>query len=263
MSRLDNVYNRLWWAGRQVPTRSLHRWKMLGLKITIVEQADLHLVWSVESLFVKPLPTYLLDYSIWLDYICRDDRFSRTYEDARGFLLSYTWLIRYKSDFEIAKEAHLLPDHLTWSAWRDLVDSLWDHFHNLSNQQAISKRYRYGSLRLSRLDQIYRFSCGELLDGYLQSYSSYGGFFRREFAWLIVAFAYASIILAAMQLGLTIQQLQENGTFNNVSYGVTVAAIMLPASILAFALVLGAALWTYNYFLIMRAWLNSKKVEKH
>lgn len=263
--RLNDMYDTLWWAGRQAPPRPLHRLKMLGRKITVAEQADLHLVWSAENFFVKPLPDFLLDHSFWKEHICKDEHSQETYESARGFVLSYVWLIRHKSDFEIAKDEWLLPDDLSWSKWREFVDSVWDHFGDLSNPHSISKRYRYGELRISRLDQICRFapqsSFNLRLQGYLYSYSSYGGFFKREFAWLIVAFAYLSIVLTAMQLGLTTPQLKDNGDFNRASYGFAIASIMLPAIASAISLVLYVGLWIYHVSTTVSAWLDGRTNE--
>ncbi|KAH7303328.1 hypothetical protein B0I35DRAFT_446976 [Stachybotrys elegans] len=265
--RLDDIYDALWWAGRQAPPRPLHRLKMLGRKITVAEQADLHLVWSAESFFVKPLPGFLLDYSFWKQHICKDEHSQETYESARGFVLSYVWLIRHRSDFEIAKNEWLLPDDLTWPKWKEFVHSVWDHFGDLNNPHSISKRYRYGELRISRLDQICRLSPKSSFNlrvqGYLYSYSSYGGFFRREFAWLIVAFAYLSIVLTAMQVGLTTAQLRDNGGFNRASYGFAVTSIMLPAIVSAIGLGLYVGLWAYHVSTTISAWLGGRTSEKY
>ncbi|KAH8803993.1 hypothetical protein F5882DRAFT_317592 [Hyaloscypha sp. PMI_1271] len=262
VSRLDEVYDLLWWAGRQVPPRPLHRLKMLGRKIVITEQADLHLVWSVESVFVKPLPDFFLIYSFWTTYICND---KELYESARGFVLSYIWLIRYKSDFEIAKEKWLLPSDLTWPVWRAFVESVWQR-DVPSHPGPISKRYRYGELRISRLDQIYRFRprflLSHLMQGYLYSYSSYGGFFRREFAWLVVAFAYLSIVLSAMQVGLATYQLKDNDGFNKGSYGFSVASIIFPLAVITIALLLYIVLWLYHVITTFCAWLGGRKKER-
>jgi len=262
ISRLDKVYDLLWWAGRQVPPRPLHRLKMLGRKIAITEQADLHLVWSVESFFVKPLPDFLLIHSFWTTYICDDDQL---YESARGFVLSYIWLIRYKSDFEIAKDEWLLPSDLTWPVWRAFVESIWQKVVP-DNPDPISKRYRYGELRISRLDQIYRFApqflLKHLVRGYLYSYPSYGGFFKREFAWLIVAFAYLSIVLSAMQVGLATYQLKDNGDFNKGSYGFAVLSIIFPVAITAIALLLYIVLWLYHVITTFCAWFGGRKRER-
>jgi len=246
VKRLDMVYPKLWWAGRQCPPRPLHRLKMLGRTIAVTEQADLHLVWSDENCFVKPLPDYLLSHRFWTAHICRD---ADLYAAARGFLLTYVWLMRNKSDFELAKASSLLPDALTWPIWSNFVGGLADEI-DLQNPGPISKRYRYGELRLSRLDQIYRldpsFGGQYLLKGYLYSYSSYGGFFRREFAWLVVAFAYISIILSAMQVGLTTKELQEDASFNRGAFGFSVVAIVFPVAISGVVLLLYIGLWIYH-----------------
>ncbi len=262
VSRLDKVYDLLWWAGRQVPPRPLHRLKMLGRNIVITEQADLHLVWSAERFFVKPLPDFLLVHSFWMTYICDDEQL---YDCARGFVLSYIWLIRYKSDFEIAKDEWLLPSDLTWPVWRAFVESIWQRVVP-DHPDPISKRYRYGELRVSRLNHIYRFapqfSLKHLVRGYLYSYSSYGGFFKGKFAWLIVAFAYISIVLSAMQVGLSTNQLHHNDDFNKGSYGFALTSIIFPVAVTAIALLLYIMLWLYHVITTCCAWLDGRKREQ-
>lgn len=268
VSRLNNAYDLLWWAGRQVPTRPLHRLKMLGRNLTVTEQADLHLVWSSECFYVKPLPDFLLDHSFWEQHICGDEHSQDVYESARGFILSYVWLVRHKSDFKIAQDEWLLPPDLTWASWREFVESVWDYFGDLDDPHSISKRYRYGELRLGRLDQIFRFAPRyfprHLLQGYLYLYTSYGTFFRREFAWLVVAFAYVSIILSAMQVGLSTTELGDNRAFDRASYGFTVASIFLPVIALVIALALYTTLWLYHVLLTrISAWRGERIRQKY
>ena len=90
LSRLDRIHHALWWAGRPVPARPLHRQIVLGREIVIAEQVDLHLVWSKRRIYVKPLPKPLLNYDFWATIICPDPVL---FANGRGFLLSYIWLI--------------------------------------------------------------------------------------------------------------------------------------------------------------------------
>jgi hypothetical protein len=216
---------------------------MMGCRFAVTEQADLHLVRSEGKFFVKPLPDFLLHHGFWAAHICPDPEL---YANSVGFVRSYTWLVRYRSDFNIAKDERLLPDDMTWQDWTAFVSSLSEGDGHLM----ASRRYQYGELRLSRLDQIYRlaptFMFRNLISGYLYIYSSYGGFFRREFAWLVVAFAYISIILSAMQVGLTTGQLQDNEAFNNGAFGFAVLAIVFPVTISGLVLMLYIALWIYH-----------------
>src|SRR5438045_2629062 len=101
VSRLNKVHKHLWMAGLPVCARPLYQQIMIGREIIITERADLHLVWHDSRLFLKPLPEYLMEYTIWKEIFCQD----RTlYEEANGFLLSYMWLVCHKSDLKIAHD---------------------------------------------------------------------------------------------------------------------------------------------------------------
>lgn len=66
VGRLNLIHKRLWFAGKPVPYRPLHRHGMMGTKLIITEQADLHMLWKGTSIFVKPLPNELLDFNFWM-----------------------------------------------------------------------------------------------------------------------------------------------------------------------------------------------------
>lgn len=72
------------------------------------------------------------------------------YKSTCSFLLSYAWLIRYKSDFDIAIAHALVPNKMEWETWIDILDTFFDHADHKTFEN-ISKRYMYGELSLSRL----------------------------------------------------------------------------------------------------------------
>lgn len=152
---------------------------------------DVHLVWATGRMFLKPLPRFLLEPRFWTLYLASTEpcscfrkdgdtqSFTTNAQDvtaitsgaksdiksieecngghracALGFLFSYTALITHESDFRIAKEKHLLPEQLTWSAWITLVKQL----DTANIYDKIDERFKYGELRLSRLNEIYRFT---------------------------------------------------------------------------------------------------------
>jgi len=262
VSRLDRIHDLLWWAGRQVPPRAIHRLHMLGRRIVVTEQADLHLVWSSEAFLIKPLPDFLLNHAFWEAHICGSPDL---YPGALGFLFSYIWLVRYKSDFEMAKRAWLLPQKLSWVRWKAFVASVCASV-DPNRPGPVGDRYRYGELRVSRLDQIYRFAprfrFRHLVRGYHYNYSSYGRFFRREFAWLVAAFAYISIILSAMQVGLATPQLQGNDAFTSGSFGFAALSIIFPVVITGFVAFLYVALWLYHVTTTLCHYLYGKRREE-
>jgi hypothetical protein len=231
-SRLDHISQHLWLAGRVGNIRPLHRQILLGRRVVVTEQADMHLLWINECIFIKPLPAWLLDGAFWKRHLDPSAQFRR---NAYGFLRSYADLIAYESDFHISKAHHLVPEDLTWTTWLEYVQHLVIQPYQVPIPQSIS-RYAYGELRLSRISMLYRlFSprgsrsrMTRLILGYHRGPETYRTFLHRNFAWLVVAFAYLAIVLTAMQTGLATAKLRQNNSFNAVSYGFVVFSLVLP-----------------------------------
>ena len=191
VSRLSNIFSSLWFAGRPDHIRPLHCQRLVQRSIIVTEQADLHLVWYNQQIYIKPLPAFLLCHDFFSRHICA----SPLYADACGFLRSYTKLIQYESDYRIAAELGLLPEGISWAQW--------SAFAVLVRPAVVSKRYRYGELRLFRLNLIYRFCLGHWIYGYHLLHTNFNSFFGRNFTWPLVTFAYVTTILNAMQVVLT------------------------------------------------------------
>ncbi|KAL6698491.1 hypothetical protein J3F84DRAFT_346811 [Trichoderma pleuroticola] len=166
--------------GKAKPPQALHHQQALGLEIVATEKMDTHLLWDKGKILVKPLPRYLLDPQFWSEHIdcpesClygpefqmiraaglvrRQVRFSKRrpcehsklWKCAMGFAFSYVALIPNESDFRIAKEKKLLPDDMTFDAWKDFVD------HILGSNRMygqIDERFTYGELSLTRLNML-------------------------------------------------------------------------------------------------------------
>ena len=71
-------------------------------------------------------------------------------------------------------------------------------------------------------------------------------FYKRQVAWIVVAFAFFSLILSAMQVGLAVTPLNNNYIFGRTSYGFVVFIIFLVAFTLAVALVVFVSLWIFD-----------------
>lgn len=232
VKRLNKVHQHLWLAGRSMPARSLHRQVMMNRKIVVTEQADLHLTWNESQMFLKPFPSFLLKHAAWKDYLCTNQDL---FESALGFLISYTWLICSEIDFSIAMaegdRPALLPRGLQWTDWKALVEEVFKDVDVIAPKD-LNQRYQYGELRLGRLNLIYRlypaFKFRYLIRGYYYGYHQYQVFFQRNFTWLIVVFAYVTIILSAMQVGLSTKELRNDDMFNSASYGFAAFSILVP-----------------------------------
>ncbi|KAF6783017.1 hypothetical protein CSOJ01_15939 [Colletotrichum sojae] len=130
----------------------------------------------------------------------------------------------HESDFQVAKETHLIPEEVPWSAWRAAVREL---VGTSPIYPRIDPRFHYGELRLSRLNKIY-FFWKTPLRGYTSRWNQYGSFFQDNFAWLASSTVYIAVVLTAMQVGLATEVLQNNKAFQSASYGFTVFSIFGP-----------------------------------
>jgi hypothetical protein len=238
LHRLHNIFTWLWVAGRPMPPRPLHYQLLLAREIFVTEQMDMHLVWTTGRIFLKPIPRFLLEPYFWTTYLTDEQPcscFGKNVDGksrneckgglrtcALGFLFSYTALIAHESDFAIAQEKHLLPKETDWPAWVTLVEQLdTEHIYH-----KIDERFKFGELRLSRLDKIYRLS--NPMRGYMSHWNQYGSFFKDNFTWLASATVYIVVVLTAMQVGLATKHLGGNDAFQSASYGFTVFSILGP-----------------------------------
>jgi uncharacterized protein DUF6601 len=246
LKRLEDVYGHLWWAGRPVPAKALHQQKMLRREIVPTQRADFHLVRTYCEIFIKPLPGYMLDSTFWNDHLLDDVRLNHS---ATGYLLSWVWLIRHEIDLNLAHELKLVPNGLHWEEWVHFVESMSLNF-DFNKSTSISKRYHYGELRMSRLNQIYRLrsplSFQSFIFAYGSSYDSYHHFFRKNFGWIFVIFAYATVLLSALQVGVAVDRLASKSWFQSLSLILTLISMVLPLLTGAFVAVLFVVLFVFH-----------------
>src|SRR5437868_9225953 len=103
---------------------------------------------------------------------------------------------------------------------------------------------------------IYRLRCNTRMPGifirdYLYSYYKYSSFLSQNFAWVITATVYVTIVLTAMQVGLGTSELQNNQVFDRALYGFIIFLIFTLLIILLIAVfVLVILIWfNLNYML--------------
>jgi len=226
--RLNDIHDWLWIAGFQLSARPLHRQLHMNRTVVLAEQIDLHLLWHDSTIYIKPLPVYLLSADFWNLHLCPSPGLHAC---ALGLLLSYSWLVCYPSDFRIAQQLGLLDAKITFEVWSAFMDSVVSSIE-LANLDGVNKRYLYGELRIERVKTLYRLyliSKGHFyLPGYKYMYFRYRSFFRRNFGWLFTMFAFVTVMLTAMQTGLATRALGENQAFQNAAYGLTVFSLFLP-----------------------------------
>ena len=212
---LERMAPHLWIMSTQSSSNisSLHHQKVKGRVVVPTEDPRLHLVWIYDRVFIKPIPRYLLSHKFWSEYLMNEKSHLRgsTQEEqdicamirisALGFLRTYYYLIQHDSDFEIARnEARLLPPDITWNEFcafsKDILDI---------SDDAVSERYHYGELRLTRLNLYAKFILGKFQ--YERIHGQYGTFFARFYGPLLFIFGILSIILSAMQVELNVETL--------------------------------------------------------
>lgn len=257
VSRLNIVHQWLWLVGLPTSPRPLHYQLLKRREIVLSEQLDLHLVWSPARIFIKPLPRYLLSIEFWQAHICPSPHL---YETALGFLLSYVALIERESDFRLATTIYgLIPPETKWSDWLIFAEQVLSSSQGMTPLSStassepqkspspstlephppVNPRFYYGELRLGRLNWIYRLCLGKPR-GYLSGCTTYGAFVRENLNSLITLFAYTTIVLSAMQVGLGTQFLADDYAFGMASYVFSVFSILFPLlALLAILLVLG------------------------
>ncbi|KAK8244692.1 hypothetical protein HDK90DRAFT_408178 [Phyllosticta capitalensis] len=247
VDKLNFIHNWMWFVGRPMPPRPLHRQVLLTRSIIITEEMDLHLVWTArQKIYLKPIPRFLLSSDFWSSHILYCKQRQRLVGCALGFLFSYAALIAYESDYRIAQNEGLLPRELTWPAWRKFVKYLLEN-HTYSS---INPRYHYGELRLGRLNKIYRYRYGHLW-GYTgtNSYNLYAQFFQDNLANLAAFLGYVVIILTALQVGLATDQLQPSSAFQAFSYGFTIFSIVAPIFVTVAILIIFIVAYLVNCYI--------------
>lgn len=252
--KLNAVQDWLWACGRPMPPRPLHHQLVINRGIVVTEDPELHLLWTSNIIYVKPLPRWILDPSFWAEFLLCDEtpRRRELAECARGFLFSYCALVAYETDFRIAQANSLIPSAVTWEAWQDLsAEIIGNHCFS-----SINPRYWYGELRLNRLNKIYRFRMGYIFRGYTRvaGHAVYGDLLRDNFAGLATILGYVVIVLTSMQVGLGTEKLAADESFQAVSWGFTIFSMIAP-------LIAVVAIFFFALFWAISNWLATTKYE--
>lgn len=262
--RLNTIHSWLWLVGLPSQPRPLHYQQLKKRDIVVTEQLDLHLVWRPSRIFVKPLPRFLLSARFWETQICPQEDLYRT---ALGFLLSYVALIEREVDFQLAVSNGLIPNEIKWPGWLLLAEeivqassrtssfmstsSMPSTFSLSDSHVPVNERFYYGELRLGRLNWIYRLVLRKPR-GYLSDCTTYGAFARDNINSLITLFAYTTIVLSAMQVGLATQWLMDDYAFGMTSYVFSVFSIVAPLVAIAAVFLVILTLFTINLLRTLR-----------
>ncbi|TDZ58260.1 hypothetical protein CTRI78_v005598 [Colletotrichum trifolii] len=185
----------------------LHRQAVKRRAIIVTEDPKLHLVWIQDRIFIKPLPKYINSYSFWKDHLCASEdpevhqRRTRLRKVIVGYLRTYSYLIRYESDFRIAKDPafQLISADATWNRFCDFAKDLAS-----ITDKDVSTRYTYGEIRLTRLN----FYAPILLrKSHFQriEYQS-GSYFARSYGPILFIIGITPIILSGLQVAVAVDE---------------------------------------------------------
>lgn len=262
--RLHRIMQWLWLCGQTAPPRPLHHQLLMDRRIVITERLDFHLVWGNNRIFLKPLPRWLIHRDFWEQQLVGDDdedpepvalsapgaggSIRSLKSVALGFLLSYVALIQHESDFEIAKDARIIPKELSWMKWKLLVREIL-HGRRERLHRQVADRFIYGELRLHRLNLIYQCH-GFSMKGYIPRWNSYKGFIQENLDVIVAGTVYVVLVLTAMQVGLATTMLEGNASFQGAAYGAAVFAMLGPlvavALVLLFSMLDFGRNWAWN-----------------
>lgn len=236
---LELLHKQLWYAGRKGNISQLHHQKVLRRDIVLTERAQLHLVWSDKTIYIKRLDDELLDWEYFSKVVSSNEV---VYRAASGFLLSYAHLIGYPSDLELAKSHGLVNKDINWKAWQTFRISVLDHLVD----RDVHDRYEYGELRLSRLNQICRLNFMAL--SYFNVHRDYSSYFGDNYMILVGLFALVSVALSAMQVMTSIDIAPTEVAVT--AYRFAIATLIALAASCAALLLLYIGLYLWNWLLI-------------
>ncbi|KFA45675.1 hypothetical protein S40293_08015 [Stachybotrys chartarum IBT 40293] len=260
-TQLHQIIHHLWLAGRPVPPRPLHYQVLLGRDVVISERIDMHCVWRPGRIILKPIPRFLLNRSFWRDHFecrcgieCQASKpchLRHLRQCALGFLLSYVALVAYESDYCIAQSKGLIPDGITWSAWRRFVQEFLRRgsSSSLPSEQLyaeVAPRFIYGELRANRLAMIDKVYNGPFSTNFMSHWDSYEAFIGDNSSSIIATTAWGFLVLGAMQVGLQTERLGRDDVFQVISWAFTVISIVAVVFAVFLLLVVFVAVFLYN-----------------
>ena len=217
----------------------LHRQRIQRRNIIIAEDPALHLVWHYDTLYLKPIPQCLYNYSFWEEYLLLSTFKSRgtprpsearsnshICRTALGYLRSYSFLILHESDYLIAQRADLIPKDIPYQEFRHFILP----FRSIPDEH-VSPRYHFGQLRLTRLNYTVRLLRPFIKEGTMYAYyhrrNWQTGDYLRRFGTPLLFFAAFSVVLSAVRVMLAALSQDTWAPFVRVSWGFSVAVIIL------------------------------------
>ena len=235
---LNELYPYLWFFAKKSSAHidAIHQHIMKQRNVIVTEDPALHLVWFYGTIFLKPIPKFLMSHTFWKDHLMppnvpQEGRFqvddlSHVCRTAVGFLKSYSHLVRHGSDFIIAQQSNLIPKDIEFIDFQRFIRCF-----RMIEDQAVSPRYHFGQFRLTRLNWAIcllpphgRWTL--VFRRYHREHMQTGQYIQRYAGLLLFIFAVLTLILSAMQVVATVLGDQTWDAFVRASWGFSVAVII-------------------------------------
>lgn len=214
---LDKLHGLLWLVAKQDGGHidPIHVHLIKGRTVRVVNDPKLHLIWNYDTVYIKPLPLFLLNFGFWTENLLSNrvagpptpeswhaKDVSPSCRQALGFLRTYSFLIKSATDLRLAQDLYLLPPNITFTQFNNIfspIRKLPDDF--------VSSRYRWGQIRLNRLNWAMRWRfftspSRPLLWRYHQDYWHSKQYLQQFGPPLLFGFAAISLILSSMQVAI-------------------------------------------------------------
>jgi len=252
---------------------TLHEYDSTQRTVTVSENPGLHLVRHYHVIYCKPIPYCLLNYEFWEQFLTPKVSIqgqANTYEtrdlsieckSALGLIRSYYHLIKHESDFRVAVRVGLLPTNISYTQFQYFIAP----FGTVSDD-AVSPRYAYGHIRLTRLNIAVRILRPAGLNKrfpwtYDRMHQHVGQFASQFAAPLLFLFASLTLILSSLQVGLAAKPDKDYWeAFVGVSLWFSIVIIFLIIGVAAFA-ILGVVFYIANRVIlglyVNRTWMRN------
>ena len=237
---LNELYPHLWLVAKKSGHHidAIHQQLIQRRNIVIAEDPALHLIRYYDTLYLKPIPQCLFNHAFWEDYLLPcpgvpkgfDTNDSHICRTVLGYLRSYSFLIRYESDYLIAQRADLIPKDISYQDFKRYILP----FRAILDED-VSPRYHFGQFRLTRLNLAVQFlrppsARGTIILYYHKRKWQTGDFLRRFGTPVLFFFAVFSVVLSAMQVTLAALGQEAWAVFVRASWGFSIAVIILIAA---------------------------------
>lgn len=213
-----------------------------GRKVVLTEDPDQHLIWYYDRIFIKPLPRYLTNHSVWKFHLYPTTvSIEELRKNAAGLVRSYAYLIQRRSDYDLALSLKLIAGLKDTDEDFERFLRFIQVFVKDFKDKDLNPRYHYGEMRLSRLNIWTRLSGRGIM--YTAQDGQYGAFFSRFLAPFLFAFGTLTVVLTAMSVVVGTLQIRVSETshlgaewyaFLNVCIWYSVICMVLAALIVLF-----------------------------